>query len=280
MRYAVNLPNFAPYDEPRLVADLARAAEDAGWDGVFVWDHVTYVKADALPLADPWVLLTAVALATERIRLGPLVTPLARRRMSVLARQTATLDRLSGGRLVQGVGLGWPVEDEFGAWGESTDERELAARLDESLEVLTGLWSGAEVTHRGEHLTVDAVTFLPTPVQRPRIPIWVAGQLPSPRPMRRAARWDGFVPIVPDPGREMTPAETAGVRATVAVHRPTGAGPFDLVVSGVTGSPAEAAELAGAHGRAGATWWQESLGPWRGSVADVRARIAAGPAAG
>jgi alkanesulfonate monooxygenase SsuD/methylene tetrahydromethanopterin reductase-like flavin-dependent oxidoreductase (luciferase family) len=276
MRYAVNIPNIAPYDDPRTVADLACAAEAAGWDGFFVWDHVTFVKGEARPIADPWVLLTAVALATERMRIGPLVTPLARRRMSVLARQSTTLDRLSGGRLVQGVGLGWPVADEFGAWGEPTDERALAARLDESLEVLTRLWTGEEVTHRGPHLTVDGVRFQPTPVQQPRIPVWVAGTLPHPAPARRAARWDGFVPILADLA-PFTPEHTAAAYAAVAAERPADAGPFDLVVSGSTASPAEAVEQSGEHERAGATWWQEPFDPWGDDPDRFRARIEAGP---
>jgi alkanesulfonate monooxygenase SsuD/methylene tetrahydromethanopterin reductase-like flavin-dependent oxidoreductase (luciferase family) len=277
MLYGLSLPNFAPFDDARLTADLARAGEDAGWDGVFVWDHVTWLKDDRLELADPWVLLTAVALATSRVRLGAMVTPLARRRMSVLARQTTTLDRLSGGRLVQGVGLGWPVQDEFGTFGESTDERELAGRLDESLEVLTRLWSGEEVEFAGEHLTVDRVAFRPTPVQRPRVPVWVAGQQGRARPLRRAARWDGYVPIAPDQPEGLRPAQTAEIAAAVAELRPAGAGPFDLVVNGESGSPAEAADQAGTHAEAGATWWHEAVVPWRG-MDTLRARIAAGPA--
>jgi len=277
MRYAVNVPNFAPYDDPRAVADLARAAEAAGWDGLFVWDHATFVKADARPIADPWVVLTAVALATERLRIGPIVTPLARRRMSVLARQSTTVDRLSGGRLVQGVGLGWPVEDEFGAWGETTDRRALAAKLDESLEVLTRLWSGEEVTHRGAHLTVEGVRFRPTPLQRPRIPVWVAGEHPKAAPLRRAARWDGYVPIMPDLADPLTPERTAEMSAALAAARPADAGPVDLVVSGSTASPAEAAELAGAHEDAGATWWQEGFDPWADAPDRFRARVEAGP---
>ena len=241
MRHALNIPNYAPFDDPRLVADVARDAEAAGWDGVFSWDHVTFVKSMRLALSDPWVLLTAAALATERIRLGPLVTPLARRRMSVLARQSTTLDRLSGGRLVQGVGLGAPLDDEFGTWGESADAREVAGRLDESLEVLTRLWTGEPVSYTGRYLTVDDVTFAPTPVQRPRIPIWVAARLPNPAPMRRAARWDGVVPLLADSHDNPTPAHVTEVVAMVSEHRAAAAGPFDVVVSGATDTPEQAA---------------------------------------
>ncbi len=275
MRYAVNIPNFDDFADARAVAGLASDAEDAGWDGLFVWDHVTYVKAERRPIADAWVVLTAAALATERLRLGPMVTPLPRRRMSTLARQSVTLDHLSGGRLVQGVGLGSPVEDEYGAFGETTDLRELAARLDESLEVLTRLWTGDRVDFAGEHLRVDDVSFRPAAVQRPRIPIWVAGMWPRPKPFRRAARWDGVVPILAE-DRPPTPAETAAVRDAVAAHRPPGAGPFDLVVSGRTAGPGDTAAVA-ELADAGATWWQEAWSAADGSLEATRARVRSGP---
>src|SRR3984885_15936911 len=136
MRFAVDVPNFGDFADPRLFADLARRAEEAGWDGLFVWDHVTHSKQARRQIADPWVLLTAAALATQRIRLGPMITPVPRRRGSKLAREGTTLDRPPGGRVVLGVGLGAPVPDEFGTFGETTDLRQLAARLDEGLAAL------------------------------------------------------------------------------------------------------------------------------------------------
>jgi alkanesulfonate monooxygenase SsuD/methylene tetrahydromethanopterin reductase-like flavin-dependent oxidoreductase (luciferase family) len=170
MRYAVSVPNFAEYGDVRTVAALATDAEAAGWDGFFVWDHLTYVKRRRLAIADPWILLAGVALATERLRLGPMVTPLPRRRPWKLARETVTLDRLSGGRLVLGVGLGTPPEDEYGSFGEPTDPVVRAAMLDEGLEVLTRLWTGETVSFRGRHYRVDEVAFQPTPLQRPASP--------------------------------------------------------------------------------------------------------------
>src|SRR5579864_8511520 len=136
MRFAVDVPNFGDFADPRVVADLARRAEDAGWDGLFVWDHVTHTKSLRRQIADPWVLLTAAALATRSIRLGTMVTPVARRRVSKLAREVTTLDRLTGGRMVLGVGLGAPLADEFGTFGENADPKQVAARLDEGLEAL------------------------------------------------------------------------------------------------------------------------------------------------
>ena len=206
MRFAVDVPNFGDFADPRLFADLARRTEEAGWDGLFVWDHVTHSKQARRQIADPWVLLTAAALATQRIRLGPMITPVPRRRVSKLAREVTTLDRLTGGRMILGVGLGAPVPDEYGTFGEPTDLRLLAAHLDEGLEALNLLWSGEPVTFRGEHVVVDDVAFLPTPVQRPRVPIWVAGIWPAKAPMRRAARWDGAVPILPETRRRQLTA--------------------------------------------------------------------------
>jgi alkanesulfonate monooxygenase SsuD/methylene tetrahydromethanopterin reductase-like flavin-dependent oxidoreductase (luciferase family) len=142
MRFAVDVPDFGDFTDPRVVADLARRAEDAGWDGLFVWDHITHRKALRRTIADPWVLLTAAALSTERIRHGTMITPLARRRVSKLAREMTTLDRLTGGRMILGVGLGAPIPDEFGSFGEPTDPKDLAARLDESLEALRRVEQG------------------------------------------------------------------------------------------------------------------------------------------
>jgi alkanesulfonate monooxygenase SsuD/methylene tetrahydromethanopterin reductase-like flavin-dependent oxidoreductase (luciferase family) len=265
MRFAIDVPNFGDFADPALVADLARRAEDAGWDGLFVWDHVTHRKELRRQIADPWVLLTAAALATQKIRLGPMVTPVARRRVSKLAREVTTLDRLTGGRMVLGAGLGSPVDDEFGSFGETTDLTELAARLDEGLAALNLLWSGEPVTFRGDYVVVNDVTFLPTPVQRPRVPVWVGARWPARPPMRRAARWDGAAPILPYAVGAMPPQPDAvTVREISAFLRECRAEagleakPFDLVMSGMSpADPAAAADLAGSLEEAGATWWAE-----------------------
>lgn len=188
LRSALWLPLFGELADPVAVARLAAEAEEAGWHGFFVWDHLSW-RAPVREVADPWVTLSAVAAATERLRLGPMVTPLARRRPVKVARETATLDRLSNGRLTLGVGLG---SDQFGGefslTGEEPDERRRARMLDESLDILTAAWSGEPVHHHGEHYTVDGMRFLPRPVQRPGVPVWVAGFYGKPRPLRRAAR--------------------------------------------------------------------------------------------
>ena len=160
-----------------------------------MWDQLRW-EAPVRQVADSWITLAAIAAATERLRLGPMVTPLPRRRPVKVARETATLDRLSGGRLTLGVGIG---EDrfarEFSKTGEQLDDRARGQMLDEALEILTTAWSGEPVHHHGDHYTVDDIQFLPRPVQRPGVPVWIAGFPGNTRPMRRAARYDGFFPV-------------------------------------------------------------------------------------
>jgi alkanesulfonate monooxygenase SsuD/methylene tetrahydromethanopterin reductase-like flavin-dependent oxidoreductase (luciferase family) len=247
MRTGLFVPLFDELADPAIVARLSAEAEEAGWDGVFVWDHIRWREpVDAV--ADPWVALAAIATATERVRLGPMVTPLARRRPAKVARETATLDLLSGGRLTLGVGLG---SDEFGSeysiTGEELDDRRRARMLDESLEILAAAWSGEPVHHRGEHYTVDGMRFLPRPVQRPGVPVWVAGYYGNARPLRRAARHQGMFPLRidhPDQLAEVV-AELTALRKAAGM----GAQPYDVVVALPPGSDPTP------YAAAGATWW-------------------------
>ena len=187
VHHAVYVPPFATFGDVNLLVDLAREAEQAGWDGFFLWDHLLY--QDDVPFVDAWIALAAIAAATERIRLGPLITPLPRRRPWKVARESVTLDHLSAGRLVLGVGLGIDFWREFaGFGGEAADDPERAALLDDGIEIITRLWSGEPVTYEGSRLRVDGVRFLPKPLQTPRIPIWSAVLWPPrPNPVRRAA---------------------------------------------------------------------------------------------
>src|SRR5437867_2328127 len=240
MQYGITLPNFGDFFDPRLLAQLAREAEQAGWDGFFIWDHVLLFPT---PTVDPWVALAAIALATERIRIGPLVTPLPRRRPTKLARETVSIDHLSNGRLVLGVGIGaGPWEWDY--LGEESDLKARGDMLDEGLELLTRLWSGEPVLHDGRFYRfrgdlgpnqpeIAPTPFLPTPVQSPRIPIWVGGTWPRKPPFRRAARWDGVVPLIDGKafGEYMTPDEVREVVGYIRQHR-TSETPFDVVVSG------------------------------------------------
>lgn len=243
---------IAPFDElvdPRLHAELARRAEAAGWDGFFLWDHVTY-REPVRAVADPWVALAAIASATNRLRLGPMVTPLSRRRVHKLARETVTLDHLSGGRLTLGVGLGASTTGELEPFGEVADPRERARLLDGGLERLSAFWDGE---------------FEPRPLQRPRIPVWVAARWPSRRPVRRAAQWDGLFPIEL-PGPDALGTLAGDVRSLRAAND----GPFDFVVEISPGD-----EFAPWQ-RAGATWVLTGFGR-QPREAEVRGVIDSGP---
>jgi alkanesulfonate monooxygenase SsuD/methylene tetrahydromethanopterin reductase-like flavin-dependent oxidoreductase (luciferase family) len=244
----------APFNEladPRLLAQLAADAEAGGWDGFFLWDHIVY-GAPVRDVLDPWVALAAIATATERLRIGPLVTPIPRRRPQKLARETVTLDLLSGGRTVLGVGIGSDVYGELSPFGDPSDPRELGRLLDEGLAKLMTYWSGG---------------FTPLPVQRPRIPVWAAARWPARKPVRRAARLDGLFPIeLPDPAALATLAgEVATQRAEEGITDP-----YDLIVTNdhdYDPAPWEAA---------GATWTLRGFGKTP-SLDEVRAVIAAGP---
>ncbi|MGW8375576.1 LLM class flavin-dependent oxidoreductase [Streptomyces sp. ODS28] len=285
MRFSVNIPNFGDFSDARTVADVARAAEGAGWDGLFVWDHLLHGKYRERGFGDPWMLLTAAALATSRIRLGTLVTPVPRRRPQQLARQVATLDRLSAGRVILGAGLGGPIEDEYGRFGEPTEPRVLAQRLDEGLDLLERYGSGRAVTHHGPHFTVEDAQLLPTPVQRPGVPVWIAGRWPRRTPMRRAARWDGAVPLFESathghaPPVEEARELIAFVRGQRA-EQPQRRGSFEFVFGGASDpDPAKARDLVGPLADAGMTWWDERrpLGEDVDRLAPTLRRVEAGP---
>jgi alkanesulfonate monooxygenase SsuD/methylene tetrahydromethanopterin reductase-like flavin-dependent oxidoreductase (luciferase family) len=235
--------------EPSTMAELAKSAEQRGWEGLFLWDHVNY-RAPVRAVADVWIALAAVASATERLRIGPMVTPLSRRRIQKVARETVTLDHLSGGRLTFGVGLGSARNGELEPFGEVVDPRERARLLDEGLERLAAFWAGE---------------FEPTPIQRPRIPVWVAGRWPNRRPVSRAARWDGFFPI------DLTgPDDVAVLAAELRELRRDRESPFDLVVEIRPG------EETGPWEAAGATWILTSIDS-PPKLSEVRAAIEAGP---
>jgi alkanesulfonate monooxygenase SsuD/methylene tetrahydromethanopterin reductase-like flavin-dependent oxidoreductase (luciferase family) len=212
-----------------------------------------------------------MAAATERIRIGPMVTPLPRRRPWQVARQAVTLDRLSGGRLILGVGIGGDWFGDYSQFGEPADDRTHGAQLDEALDVLTGLWSGEPFTYSGAHYTIRDAQFLPVPLQTPRIPIWVAGVWPGTRPFRRAARYDGVTAIPRIEGTAISPDEIRELRAYVEPYRTT-AGPYDIVIGGEPRSPEEYA----AYADAGVTWYQDGF-LWEDSVETVRAHIRRGP---
>ncbi len=259
--------------DPRTVAGLASEAEEAGWDGVFYWDGICIGQMETY---DPWVVMAAMAMRTERVRLGAILTPPARRRPWKLARETATLDRLSGGRLVLPVGLGALDDGGFSKVGEPTDRKVRARLLDESLEILIGLWSGEPFSYEGEHYRLEEMTFLPPPVQRPRVPIWVVGAWPSEKSMQRALRYDGLLAYTIK--GSVTPQDIREMRTYVEEHRPETSS-FDIVWEGQTpgDDPERAASMVRPFAEAGATWWIESMWTPPNEPDDLRRRIEAGP---
>jgi alkanesulfonate monooxygenase SsuD/methylene tetrahydromethanopterin reductase-like flavin-dependent oxidoreductase (luciferase family) len=273
MRYGIVTANLGEYADPRVAVRLAQAAASAAWEAFFVWDHLGFVQH--VPSGDPWVILSAAAATTRRMRLGLAVTPLARRRPQVVANALASLDILSGGRVIFGAGLGG-VAEEFTAFGDPGDAKQRAAMLDEGLTILDGLWSGEPVTHRGQHYAVEGVSLAPRPLQSPRIPIWIGGEgAPA---LRRAARWDGWLaPAASHDGTSTmakSPRRIAEMVAEIRRHRTTEA-PFEVAVDGYSepGDPA----LPCAYGAAGATWWLESIHDVRGTLGEMMARVEAGP---
>lgn len=261
MRYAISTPNVG---DASWLVDLAVATERAGWDGFFLWDHLHLIRALALDVMDPWVLLGAIARETERVQLGTMVTPVPRRRPWKLAKEVVTLDHLSGGRVVVGAGLGEPAEDEFGAFGEPTDARERAVLLDEGLALLDGFLRGEPVRHDGDAFTVDA-DLKPGSVQQPRPPIWVAGKWPNRKPLERAARYEGVVPISSD-GGPIAPEE---LRAVVGAMSP--ADGYDVIASAAPGVRWKEYESAGA------TWIVESGWPQGDWQDDLERMVREGP---
>ena len=278
MRFALNVPNFGAFSDPSTLMELAVDAERSGWDGFFLWDHV--LLWDRNPIADPWIALAAIAVRTERIRIGPMVTPVARRRPWKVAREATSLDHLCGGRLTFGAGLGNPAKAEFEAFGESPDARVRAAKLDEGLDIIVGMWSGDPYGYEGEYNRIDPFSFLPRPVQKPRIPVWIAGKWPNKAPFRRAALWDGAFPMkVGD--AQMTPEEVGEVMEYLNVHRDPDK-PFDVSVflEGMVDRSGLEADLIERFARAGVTWLHDGPGfdcATRASADAFRNHIRMGP---
>jgi alkanesulfonate monooxygenase SsuD/methylene tetrahydromethanopterin reductase-like flavin-dependent oxidoreductase (luciferase family) len=283
MRYALTLPNGGECAGLHFLLELAEFAEEAGWEAIFLEDYICYTN-DACPTpfpptVDPWVALTALALQTKRVRLGTTVTPLPRRRPWKLAREAASIDILSRGRLILGVGSGDVREPGFRRVGEDLNARHRAELLDEGLAILAGLWTGRPFSYQGTHYHVEEVTFLPRPVQYLRIPIWVGGGWPNKGPVQRALRWDGAVLYKEThggPWEDMTTQDVSTLRAMVEQERGTIEG-YDIVLGGRRRGEHWNQErmLIQALADAGATWWIEWIPP--SDRETMRAAVKRGP---
>jgi alkanesulfonate monooxygenase SsuD/methylene tetrahydromethanopterin reductase-like flavin-dependent oxidoreductase (luciferase family) len=265
MRSGLWLPLFEELADPRAVARLASEAEELGWHGLFVWDQMRW-REPIRHVADPWVTLTAVAMATERVILGPMVTPLARRRPAKVARETATLDRLSGGRLILGIGLGGDqFAAEFSKTGEELNDRARGEMLDEALDILRYAWSGEPFIHHGKHYVIDDMEFLPRPVQRPGVPVWAAAFPGHVKPLRRAAQCDGFFPV-----NLANVEDFAHAVEVVRDVRGNNSDPYAIAVALPPGSDVTP------YAEAGATWWMTEFEPGV-SLDEVRGVVREGP---
>ena len=272
MQFGLDVANLGVAADPRRVVELALAAEQAGWDGFFVWDHWGF--AWEMPSGDPWVMLAAVAQATTTLRLGTAITPLPRRRPQMVANTLATLDLLSNGRMVFGAGIGG-VPQEFAAFGEPVDGKIRAAMLDEGLEVLARLLAGERVHHRGQYYTVNDIQLQPRGLQTPRIPIWIGAT--SGNALRRAARWDGWVIYTVDSHGEVVRSAGEVAKTLAEIRRAreeTGTvSHYDVVVTGTTLPDGNVDD----YRAIGATWWLETLHGMRVDFDTLLARVLAGP---
>ena len=263
----------------RTIGELTEEAEAAGWDGLFISDALAIGTEEfpAFDFFDPWVALAVMATRSERIRIGTIITPVPRRRPWKLAREALTVDHLSNGRLILGVGLGAAEHDGgFFKVGESMDLKVRAQKLDEGLAILEGLWTGKPFSFTGEHYTIKDLSMLPSPVQTPRIPIWVVGVWQKQKSMDRVLKWDGIIPQKYKSMDRLTPAEVKKLKEFVEERRPN-SGPFDIIAGGQTpgGNRKQAVKTVAPFAKAGATWWLESL--YTSSSDKLRKRIKQGP---
>jgi alkanesulfonate monooxygenase SsuD/methylene tetrahydromethanopterin reductase-like flavin-dependent oxidoreductase (luciferase family) len=254
LRHGVYLPPFGPFGDPQVLVNLAVRAEAAGWDGVFLWDHVV---SDTAPIADCWTSLSAMATNTRTIKIGSTVTPLPRRRPWIIARQASTVSRLSGGRLVVGVGLGSDESGDFSRFGDEASLRVRSSMLDEALDIMRAMWAGTAHAPAGGRYRVD----LPASGAEPHpIPVWMASSTRHPRVVDRAIRCDGIFPIS---DHTLRPDELAQIVEALRHAGLPPDQPYDVAVSG-NASPAwetpnpDGVDLTGMV-EAGVTWWMESL---------------------
>ena len=277
MKFGLSLPNHGDYGDIQRVIELALLAEEAGWDGFFLWDHIARGIA---PQIDPWMAMAAIAAKTSKMRLGLMVTPLARRRPWKVAREIVTLDHLSNGRMILGVGLGDFQGKEFENFGEVTDKKTRGEMLDEGLAIVAGLQSGDNFHYAGKHYKITQTAFNPQPVQRPHVPVWVAGKWPNKKPFRRAAQWDGVVPIHRSRNLKayLTSEEIRAIRDYITEHRQKDI-PFDICVSGIlpAKSQNEDRDIVKPYQEAGANWWIEFVYSGTGSLKKNTERIQFGP---
>lgn len=275
MKFGLMFPNKGRlYGNADLLIELANRAEEAGWEGFFLWDHIG--GGGDSPTLDPWLCLGAIAALTKSMQLGTMITPLARRRPQKVAREIVTLDQISHGRAVLGVGLGDMVNKDFKAFGDETGPRTRAKMLDESLEIIAGLQSGKPFQYAGKYYQISKALFKPEPIQKPRVPVWVSAHWPFQRPLKRAARWDGLLPRGWD--EPITPEIIVKMADIISRQRVSDT-PFDIIKYGVTDGKNLIKDhtLVSEYEKVGVTWWIEEIFTSRGKLKQIQQRISAGP---
>jgi alkanesulfonate monooxygenase SsuD/methylene tetrahydromethanopterin reductase-like flavin-dependent oxidoreductase (luciferase family) len=272
-KFGVYIANHGIFADPQDYIELSIIAEGSNWDGFFIWDHMHLNKDSSDPVLDPWIVLAGIATKTEKLRIGTTVTALARRRPWKIARETVSLDRLSNGRLVLGVGLG--VDNDFSDFGEDGDSQVRGKKLDETLDILTGLWTGQPFSYQGEFYKLNEVKFIPKPVQKP-IPIWVGGTWPNKKPFRRAAKYNGIFPLREGFEEHLWTSDMKEIIKYIKLHREASE-PFDVIHTVVTSTKKEENQWIHDYIEAGVTWIVECFYPGRGSTKDIQQIVKKGP---
>ena len=258
IRYGISLIQFNELADPEKVIDIAIAAEESGWDGIFLPDHLLFDRNNVSSIAETWILLSAIAARTIKIKIGTYVSALPRYHPWQFAKMTATLDVLSKGRLILGIGLGGPSV-EYEAFGEQYDLRVLAEKMDESIDIIQGLWEGKHFSYSGKHYQISDACLLPKPNQTPRIPLILGGSWPNKKPFIRGAKYDGIMPIHKNFPQDLTPQELAEIISIINKNR-TAAEPFEVIVSGSSFfTPDKRKEMIQPYVDAGITWWLEHV---------------------
>jgi len=279
-KYGLNITNFGTYSDIEILIDLCRDAETVGWDGIFLWDHMIFStrlktnNQNEIAFVDPWIALTAISMVTTRLKIGTYITPLPRRRPWKLAREIVSLDRLSKGRLILGIGLGSP-DFEFEGFGEDENISVRARKCDEGLEILKGLCSGKPFKFSGIFYNIKEVIFKPEPFNG-IIPIWIGGRWPNKKPFERASKYDGVCPISAT-NNKLNPLDIEEIKNYIK-NRRKNIKNFDIVLAGETPQDKyEAKQVISPYIKSGMTWWLETINDWRGSLEEMKTLILRGP---
>ncbi len=296
-RFAVAVPNLGPFANPAAIVSLALLAEEAGWDGFFLWDHLLWTWPEPTDVIEPWPVLGAIAQTTTRLMIGTMVTPVARRRPWQLAREVITLDHLSRGRMMLGVGLGSPDEDFTPFWPhpssaraptprelEAAEHRERWRRFHDGLQLLDQLLRGATADRDDALLTARDVTLRPRAYRNRTIPILVGGRATTMRGLHLAAEHAGGVPIAFDqespgqPSLQQVRTYATTIRQAAAPRTPVVA-----IWAHTDGRPRAASDIK-PYIDAGVDWWIETVPGGeetddpRNTIDFLRKRITVGPA--